>query len=743
MSSSGKITARHLDRRAVVYVRQSTAAQVHEHRESTDRQYQLTGRASELGWSHAQIEVIDKDLGVSGGATAHREGFDQLISMVALGGVGIVFGLEVSRLARNNRDWYQLLDLCSVTDTLIGDGDGVYHPALPDDRLILGLRGTMSEAELHVMQARLQGGAQNKAARGELRLLAPVGLIWRRDAEKPQLDPDEAVTGALRTVFRAFSEKGSIRQVWLWLRAEGLEFPQRVPGLKKIRWVTPTYIAIREVLTSPVYAGAYVYGKTRTERYVDEQGQVRRRRRKLPRNEWRVMIRDHHDGFIDWETFEENQKRIAANIRPAPQDTGGPAREGPALLQGLGRCGHCGRGLRVVYGGKNNLPYYFCASDQVIADRGVRCLWISGTKIHEPVVSAFLSALAPAGLDASLRASALLEDGRDAALEQWRLQVERAQYEASAAERSYQAVDPHNRLVARGLEARWEERLQELQAAEAELTHRETTRPRAITARERRHLLRLGEDIRRVWSVDTTTDRDRKELLRALLEEVLVSIPTPGQTAHVSLRWHGGLLTDLDVTLSHRRAHNRTDEDTVDLIQRLAQHYPDATIAGILNRQGRLTSRGLCFTGPRIDALRQHWRIPCYHAPAEPPKGELVGISAVAEFLGVDRSTVHGWLRDGFIPGEQLTPGAPWRVQVNDELRARFREDAPSGYVTMREAIRILGVSRQTVWNRVKRGELDSVHVRRGRRKGLRIRVVDDQPGLFEQPDTAKVQCDE
>ena len=741
--NTGKITAHHLQRRAIVYVRQSTAAQVHEHAESTDRQYQLTGRAGELGWPHSQIEVIDQDLGVSGGATTHREGFAQLISMVALGGVGIVFGLEVSRLARNNRDWYQLLDLCSVTDTLIGDGDGVYHPALPDDRLILGLRGTMSEAELHVMQARLQGGARNKAARGELRTLVPIGFVWKRDADKPQFDPDEAVTGAFRTVFRAFSEKGSIRQVWLWLRAEGLDFPQRVTGSKEIRWVTPTYIAIREVLISPVYAGVYVYGKTRTERFVDQDGQVCRRRRKLPRAEWEVMIRDHHDGFIDWKTFEDNQKRIAGNMRPEPQDIGGPAREGAALLQGLGRCGHCGRGLRVLYGSKNHIPYYYCASDQVIADRGVRCLWISSRQIHEPVVSAFLSALAPAGVEASLQASALIEEGRDAALEQWRLQVERAQYEATAAERRYQAVDPDNRLVARGLEARWEECLQALQGAQVELARREAAQPRTLTAPERRQLLGLGRDFDEVWSAATTTDRDRKELLRSLVEEVLVSIPSPGQTAKITIRWHGGLLTDLEVTLSHRRAHNRTDEDTVELIRRLAEHYPDATIAGILNRQGRTTSRGLCFTGPRIDALRHQWKISCYKAPAEPPKGELVGVSAVAEFFGMDRSTVHLWLREGFIPGEQITPGAPWRVQITDELTERFREEAPNGYVTMREAMRILGVSRQTVWNRVKRGELDSVHVRRGRGKGLRIRMVDEHPGLFDRPDRARVQCDE
>jgi len=684
------------------------------------------------------IDVIDQDLGVSGGATSRREGFGQLISMVAIGSVGIVFGLEASRLARNNRDWYQLLDLCSVTDTLIGDANGVYHPALPDDRLILGLRGTMSEAELHVMQARLQGGVRNKASRGELHVLVPMGLVWKADADKPEIDPDESVSGVFRTIFHAFSERGSIRQVWLWLRAEGLEFPQRVLGSTEIRWVTPTYIAIREVLTNPVYAGSYVYGKTRTERYVDERGQVRRRRRKLARDEWGVMIRDHHSGYIDWETFEANQKKITGNMRPQNHDTGGAAREGAALLQGLGRCGHCGRGLRVVYGGRNQIPYYYCASDQVIADRGVHCLWVSSRQIHDAIVSAFLDALEPAGIDASLRAAELLEQGRDAALGQWRLQVERARYEAGIAERRYQAVDPQNRLVARGLETQWEERLRELADAEAELQRRESHHRRTLTAAERRQLLRLGKDVRSVWLAATTTDRDRKELLRSLLEEVQVAIPKPGSTAHVTLRWHGGMLTDLDVALSHRRAHTRTDEDTLSLIRRLAQYYSDATIAGILNRQGRKTARGLCFTVHRIIALRQHWKIPCYQAPSKPPEGELVGVGAVSEFLGVDRSTVHGWLRDGFIPGEQLTPGAPWRVRITDELRARFCEEAPEGYVTMRDATRILGVSRQTVWTRVKRGDLDAVHVRRGRRKGLRIRLPDHQQGLFEPLNTPR-----
>lgn len=723
MIEHSKITPHHLSRSALVYVRQSTAAQVEDHRESTDRQYKLANRATDLGWSPNQICVIDQDLGLSGSGHTHREGFTRLLSKVAVGEAGIVLGLEVSRLARNSREWYQLVDLCGVTNTLIADADNVYHPALPNDRLILGLRGTMSEAELQVMHARLQGGARNKASRGELRLVMPIGFIWREDEEKPRIDPDESIAGAIRTVFRAFAERSSIRQTWLWLRSEDLDFPQHFPGARTIRWGKPTYIAIREILINPVYAGAYVYGRTRIERYVDNEGQVRKRCRKVARSQWSVFIRDHHEGYIDWDTFQMNQKKIAANVRPESDDTGGAAREGAALLQGLGRCGHCGRALHVAYGGKDKRPYYFCVNDQLMMGRGMRCLWVSGKTIHEQIVAAFLVALRPAGIAASVKAVELAIQGHDTTIEQWRLQVERIRYETQAAERRYRAVDPENRLVARGLEKDWESKLRELQDAESELAQRERCQPHGVSLDDRNRLLALGKDLRQVWSAATTTVRDQKELLRALLEDVTISIPKPAAVARVALRWHGGMLTHLEIPLSHRRAHNRTDEDTISLIRRLAQHYDDEKIAGILNRQGRTTSGGLGFTRPRVIALRNHWGIPCYEPAAEPVKGELVGVTSIAEFIGVDRATVFYWLREGFIPGEQTTPGAPWRVRITDQLRARFLQAPPAGYVALREAMGILRISRQAVWKRVKRGELESSYVTRGRRKGLFVKL--------------------
>jgi DNA invertase Pin-like site-specific DNA recombinase/transposase-like protein len=737
MNEATKITAGHLRRSAFVYVRQSTTAQVEHNRESTERQYRLVDRAVELGWEHAQVNVVDKDLGLSGSGLNARSGFAEMTAQVALGHVGIVLGLEVSRLARNNADWYRLLDLCGVTDTLIGDADGIYHPGLFNDRLVLGLKGTMSEAELHVLRARLEGGIRNKAARGELRRGLPVGLVWGEEDGEVRFHPDEAVTGAVRTVFERFAEMGSARQVWLWFRSQGLSFPLQTSTLEEIRWVTPTYAKIHQVLTNPVYAGAYVHGKTRHERYVDEAGELRKRVRRLPRSEWAVLIHDHHPGFIDWETYEANQARIASNTRPRPHEAGGAVREGAALLQGIATCGRCGRRLRVCYTGRTASPGYYCTGDVIVNGRGKHCLRVGGRQIDEAVASTMLQALAPAGLEASLRAAEQLEADHDTATAQWRRQVERAGYEAQRAERRYRAVDPDNRLVARGLEVEWEKCLRALEAAEAELRRRERQRPRELGPGERRSILAMGNDLESVWSAPTTTDRDRKELLRTLLEEVIIAVDREARQAHLTLRWRGGLISDLDVPLLRSRpAPIRTDEDTVQLMRRLAAHYPDAVIAGVLNRQGRKTATGKRFTANRVSSLRTHWSIPRFQPPSQLPEEEPVTIKKAADALGVAPSTLHRWLNDGFVAGEQLTPGAPWRIRVTDELRSLFVEEAPEGYVPMVDAMRILGASRQTVLQRVKRGQLEAVHVSRGRRKGLRIKVPDSIPDLFDEQTT-------
>jgi DNA invertase Pin-like site-specific DNA recombinase len=734
MTDLAKIQPTHLGRDAFVYLRQSTATQLERNLESTRRQYALADRAVALGWSRARVRLIDQDLGVSGSGMVDRGGFATLTTEVALGHAGIVLGIEVSRLARNNAEWYRLLDLCGITDTLIADADGIYHPALFNDRLVLGLKGTMSEAELHLLRARLDGGIRNKAARGELRRGLPVGLVWGEEDGEVRFHPDEAVRGAIGTVFERFAEMGSVRQVWLWFRSHNLSFPrQSIPGAE-IRWVPPTYASIHNVLTSPVYAGAYAYGKTRQECYVDETGRLRKRTRRLPRSQWAVLLPEHHEGYINWETYDANLARIAANTHPQPHQPGGAVREGAALLQGIATCGRCGRRLRVLYQGKNSTPGYYCAGNTLVNGRGVRCLQVGGCQIDEAVSDVFLRTIAPAGLEAALAAEASLEADHDAALAQGRLEVERLRYEAERAERRYRAVEPENRLVARGLESDWEKRLQELATAEAQLARRGQNRPRALTAHERDAIHALGADVRRVWHAPTTTDRDRKELLRTLLEEVNISLDRVEGKATLTLRWRGGLFTELVVDVRRvRTLPCRTDEDTIDLIRRLAVHYPDATIAGVLNRQGRKTARGERFTAHHVGCLRRYRKIARFTPPLEPPAGELATVARAAQLLGVAPSTVHRWLADGFIAGEQLTPGAPWRIRITEELKARFVEEEQAGYLPMIEATKALGVSRQTVLQRVKRGELEAAHVRQGRRKGLRIKVVSPQPGLFDE----------
>jgi DNA invertase Pin-like site-specific DNA recombinase len=338
----------------------------------------------QLGWSQEQIKTIDEDLAHSGSGLINRHGFAQMTNEVGMGQVGIILCLEASRLARNNVEWYRLLELCGVTDTLLGDTDGLYHPGLFNDRLLLGLKGTMAEAELHVLRLRLNGAIRNKAKRGELRRGLPVGLLWGEGEGQVIFHPDQAVIGAIGSVFEKFAELSSARQVWLWFQSVGLLFPHERPN-REIVWVKPTYLAIHTVLSNPAYAGAYAYGKSRSERYVDETGRVRKRMRLLPREQWTVLLPEHHPGFIDWATYEMNQARLASNRRPAAQQAAGAVREGAALLQGLATCGRCGRHLRVYYQGNNSTPCYYCANSQSFKDRGVLCLRVGGVRLDQAV----------------------------------------------------------------------------------------------------------------------------------------------------------------------------------------------------------------------------------------------------------------------------------------------------------------------------------------------------------------------
>ena len=734
--------AAHLRRDAYIYVRQSTLAQTVRNTESLLRQYDLAGRARQLGWAEHQIVVVDDDLGRSGASAQGRKGFSDLVADVGLGKAGIVLSLECSRLARNNADWYRLLDLCALTDTLIADANGVYHPAGYNDRLVLGLKGTLSEAELHLLRARMTEGLRAKAARGELRLTLPAGLDYD-DGDHVIITPDEAVREAVMCVFRRFDQLGSARQVVVSLRADGLRLPRRDIRTGKIAWAQAGYPAVHDILIHPGYAGVFAYGRSKLEKHLGAGGTVITRQRRLPRDQWAVMIPGHHPGYISLETYDANIARLAANS-PAPAGgAGGAAREGAAWLQGLLRCGRCGRLMQVNYhsGGR---PAYRCGrANQMYG--ATTCQRVGGRRLHETVLAELLAALAPACLAATVQAMSDTEAQFRQNLAVFERALERARFEAGRALRQYDNVEPENRLVARTLEAALEDKLTAVRTAENQLAAQQARRPVTLTEQETDWITTAGADLRAIFQAPATTNAQRKELIRAVITEVTVTVQDNGgddtaRTCQVQIIWQGGASTRLQMPVPASGHHCRvTSEDTLDLIRRLASRYDDTTIAQILSQQNRRTATGLPFRKTHVRALRARHGIPGYQAPpgnVTPgcQDATVVSITEAARQLGVSTATIYRWLRDGFVTGEQLTPGAPWQIRVDQQLRNKVRPQAPDGWLPLSQAAARLGLARQTVLNKVQRGELNAIYLTRGRRKGLRIQAGHDQAGLFDTP---------
>lgn len=744
--SAEKITSGHLARDAYVYVRQSTPSQVLAHTESLARQYELRERAQALGWPAHQVVVIDADLGRSGADSSTRVGFRELVADVGLGKVGIVLGIEVSRLARNNTDWYQLLDLCALTDTLIADADGVYHPAQFNDRLVLGLKGTMSEAELHLIRSRMTAGLRHKAARGQLRQGLPVGFDYDAD-NRVVFAADEAVLEAIATVFRRFAELGSARQVVIGLREDGLRLPRRRNGHPRITWTPATYPAVHDLLTNPCYAGAFVFGRTRTEKRVDPCGRVVTGVRVLPRDHWPVLIPEHHPGFISWERYEANTARLRANWRPPRGEGGGAAREGRALMQGLLRRGRCGRIMQIAYSGlRGTVPRYLCGRARILYGTEQNRQSIGGHRLEQIILREVFTILEPAALAATAQALAEAETHHRTRLAGFELAVERARYEAERARRQVDNVEPQNRLVARTLERALEDKLAAQRRAENELATQKARRPAVLTSEQVAWLTRAGADVRAVFDAATTTARERKQLLRAVIDEVVVTVHRDAARADLRIIWQGGAVRELSMTWNKAGHHQRvTSDDTVELVRRLAADYNDTAIAIILAKQGRRTATGLSWTNSHVKALRDSPGIPAY-PPAESvgassDDAQVVTINEAERRLGVSRVTLYRWLRDGFIVGEQPTMNAPWRIRIDQQLLDKIKPEVPEGWVGLNEAADILGIARQTVLHKVQRGELQAVHVNRGKRKGLRIKVSSEQAGLFDTPEQRSQQC--
>ena len=584
-------------------MRQSTPAQTRNNTESLEQQYELSERAAALGWPAERIRVIDAGLGISGDSisAADREGFKELVAEVALSRVGLLLGTWVSRLARDNSAWYQLLDLCSLTGTLIADSDGLYDPADYSDRLLLGLKGTISEAELHLIKERLLAGMRHKAAKGELRVSLPAGFDYSPDGAIV-MSADEAVREAVATVFARFFELCSARQVTLSLRDDGLLLPRR-RGQGRIEWVQAAYSAVHDMLTNPTYAGAYAFGRRQSQRQVGEDGRARVSSVAMPRERWQTLIFDHHPGYISWDQHEQILAQIACNA--AAKGRAGGVREGRALLQGLLRCGRCGRRMHSAYSGARSRDGWARRYHRDPHEGGVEhnnntdgpeCQGLGGRQLDEAVLAEVFRVLEPAAIAATAKALADQEASEAARLRAFETAVERSRYEAERARRQFDACEPENRLVARTLEGNWETALREIERAETELAAQRARRTSPLSTEELERLQRAGADLRAIFDAPTTSQRDRKLLLRTLISEICVTVERETRRIDVQITWEGGAKTSLEPLVLRRMGQTyarSTPEETVALVRRLATYYDDETIAGVLARQHQRTGTGL------------------------------------------------------------------------------------------------------------------------------------------------------
>lgn len=721
MKNDNKITPLHLQRNAYIYIRQSTEHQVRENIESQQRQYELVELAQQYDWSKDAIIVIDDDLGRSASSSAGRTGFAKLVADVALSKAGIILGLEVSRLARNNKDWYQLLDLCSLTNTLIADTDGVYDPSSFNDRLLLGLKGTMSEAELHMLKNRMLQGLYHKAQKGELKFKLPIG--YQFDPEGKIIKSlDEQVTHMIELTFKKFSEIGSANGVLKYFLEQNLLFPRGATFDQQIRWVRPYYKAIRDTLRNPLYAGAYVFGRTKVVKELDENGNQKSRQKAQDMKDWDVIIHDHHPAYISWDEYLKIQKQIEKNITPPKFNASQTVREGSALLQGLARCGNCGRSMHVSYHGqgKKSYPYYVCNMAHRNFGTGY-CQSIGGRRIDHAVSEIFLKTVSPASLNIQLQALQQLQHQQDMALEQLQLQLERAQYEADRVFRQFNAVEPENRLVARTLEKQWNKKLKRVDELKLQITDRKKFFQDKLSKIEEKQIIRLSHNLPEIWIAPTTTDKERKKLLRAAIEEVQLTKIERDVT--VKILWTGGALTEKMVQLPKIRSKRHTSLDVVELVRQLAQKFTDEQIARILIRQGHKTATGLPFNAHTVANLRRNYAIPRYQRTKD-EKTKSYTAEQAAQILQVSVPTIHNWLNMGFIKGEQLAKGAPWEIFLtDDDIKRLTAQDAPDGWLPLKLAGKEFGVTKQTILNWVKSKKLQYIYVTKGKKKGLRINV--------------------
>jgi DNA invertase Pin-like site-specific DNA recombinase len=646
MNAAGKVRASHLERRAFLYIRQSTLRQVFENAESTKRQYALRQQAVALGWPDDRIVVVDSDLGQSGASAKDRIGFQKLVAEVSLGNAGIVLGLEVSRLARSSSDWSRLLEICALTDTLILDEDGIYDPNDFNDRLLLGLKGTMSEAELHFLKARMRGGLLNKAKRGDLKSPLPIGFVYRDD-DKVVLDPDLEVQESIRLFFRTFRRTGSARMTMKEFDRQGLRFPMRLGRgyhQGELAWVKLVHSRTLQMLHNPRYAGAFCYGKSQVRRTPGGPKSV-----KLPQEEWHVLIRDAHDAYISFEEYEDNQRILLANAHAqGPDRLSSPPREGSALLQGMVVCGVCGGRMTVRYHTRNGraVPDYLCQRSGI--EHGVRpCQAIPGSTLDAAISQLLLQTITPLALEVSLAVQNEIEERALELDKLHRQHMEHLRYEAELAKRRYMRVDPDNRLVAMELESDWNARLRDLDTAREEHERQCRTNLEAISEDQRSEIREIAADFPELWNNMNVPDRERKRILRLILEDV--TLIKRGQiTAQV--RFKGGATQTLTLPIPPRSFETwQTDRKVVELIDKLLGQHTDGEIAAILNEQALCSGSGLKFTRRRVASIRRYYGIEDRYTRLK--NLGLLSSKELSSTLGVTTTTIKRWEYRGLLQG--------------------------------------------------------------------------------------------
>ena len=669
-----KITADHLARRASVYIRQSTPDQVKYNLESKRLQYGLVDRARTLGWQ--DVEIIDEDLGLSGEGIP-RSGFERLLRAVCEGQVGAVFSIEASRLARNGREWHTLLEFCGIVGVLLIDAQAVYDPRLTNDRLLLGIKGEISEMEVATFRERAQSALLQMAQRGALVRRVAIGYVKGAEG-RIEKDPDARVRAALDLIFRKFAELGSVRQVYFWLNQQQIQLPiVRGPDeAQEVLWQPARYHAVHSVLKNPLYAGAYAYGRSKTVRRL-EAGQKRVLRQvRRRREEWSVLILNHHEGYIDWDVYERNQKVMTDNDNARGGGVRGAIKKGDALLAGLLRCGHCGAKLLAQYPRPHVIRYQ--CSGYILHRDQVCCVMFGGLRADRLVSEQLLQCLAPLGLGAALEAIEALQGASDDRVQQKRLGLERAGYEVTHARRQYDAVDPANRLVAAELERRWNQALATEAQLEAELLSLQPGREHPLCDAEKRELLELARDLPRLWDDPRSSPEYKKRLLRIALKEILATCE--GETIRLVLHWQGGDHTQVEFQKIRTGEHRYvTDKELVEIIRGLARIEPDERIASILNRNQRRTAHGEVWTATRVCSVRNHQGIPVHREGERQARNEML-VGETSKVLGVTPTTVLRLIRLKQLPATQACAGAPWvmrRADVERCMAERKRTATP------------------------------------------------------------------